>query len=188
MSTTPSSTNTTGTRPTAALVTGGSRGIGRAIVERLLADGHQVVNLDRDPPAHQAGNEFFEQVDLADEARSREVLSALAGRWSITRLVNNAGVVRPGTIEDATTDDLETVVAVNIAASIRCVQAVLPAMKAARFGRIVNISSRAALGKPLRTVYSVTKAGLLGLTRTLALELGACSPDRCSWRTRAARG
>ncbi|NLD70238.1 MAG: SDR family oxidoreductase [Limnobacter sp.] len=157
----------------ATLVTGGSRGIGRAIVERLLADGHQVINLDRDPPSAPAGNEVFEQVDLADEARSRAVLSALAERWSITRLVNNAGVVRPGPIEEASTEDLQAVVAVNVASSIRCVQAVLPAMKAARYGRIVNISSRAALGKPLRTVYSVTKAGLHGLTRTLALELGA---------------
>ncbi|HRO61076.1 MAG TPA: SDR family oxidoreductase [Burkholderiaceae bacterium] len=166
-------TNRSPTLPSATLVTGGSRGIGRAIVQRLLADGHQVINLDRDPPSQQAGNEVYEQVDLADEARSRELLSTLAERWSITRLVNNAGVVRPGTVEDASTEDLEAVVAVNIAASIRCVQAVLPAMKAARFGRIVNISSRAALGKPLRTVYSVTKAGLHGLTRTLALELGA---------------
>src|SRR5690606_5403261 len=100
------------------------------------------------------------------------LLARLAREHRITDLVNNAGVVRPGTIEDATDDDLDAVVAVNLAGAVRCIQAVLPGMKAGGYGRIVNISSRAALGKPLRTVYSITKAGLHGLTRTLALEIG----------------
>ena len=81
--------------------------------------------------------------------------------------------MRPGPLEDVTVADLEAVVSLNLRCSIQCAQAVLPAMKAARFGRIVNVASRAALGKELRTVYAATKAGLLGMTKTWALELAA---------------
>lgn len=155
-----------------ALVTGGSRGIGRAIVRRLIADSVQVLNVDLQPPEQAQAGERYEALDLADAKLACSRLAALLKAFPVTELVNNAGIVRPGTIEDATDDDLDAVVAVNLAAAVRCVQAVLPAMKAARHGRIVNVSSRAALGKPLRTVYSITKAGLHGLTRTLALEIG----------------
>jgi NAD(P)-dependent dehydrogenase (short-subunit alcohol dehydrogenase family) len=78
--------------------------------------------------------------------------------------VNNVGTVRPGTIEEATSEDLAAVVNLNLRCTLQCTQALLPAMKAARFGRIVSISSRAALGKELRTVYSATKAALHGMT------------------------
>lgn len=162
----------TTTPPRVALVTGGSRGIGRAIVRRLSGDGVRVLNLDLQAPEQLENGEHYEQLDAADAPRARERLAALAREWPVTDLVNNAGIVRPASIEDASEDDLDAVVAVNLAAAIRCVQAVLPGMKARGYGRIVNISSRAALGKPLRTVYSITKAGLHGLTRTLALEIG----------------
>lgn len=155
-----------------ALVTGGSRGIGRAIVRRLASDGVRVLNLDLQAPEALEPGEHYEQLDVADAARAKDRLCALAREWSVTDLVNNAGIVRPASIEEATDDDLDAVVAVNLAAAIRCVQAVLPGMKERGYGRIVSISSRAALGKPLRTVYSITKAGLHGLTRTLALEIG----------------
>ena len=156
-----------------ALVTAGSNGIGRAIVERLLADGHLVVNLDIARPAQLLPGEHYLQVDMSDAAALQAALAeATAGR-AITRLVNNAGIVRPASIDQVTAADLQAVVAVNLAATIQCVQAVLPAMRAARCGRIVNISSRAALGKGERIVYAATKAGLHGLTRTLALELAA---------------
>ena len=89
-------------------------------------------------------------------------------------LVNNAAIVAPASLEDVTTDDFDKVVALNLRAVIECTQAVVPAMRAARFGRIVNISSRAAIGKELRTVYAATKAGVLGMTKTWALELGPC--------------
>ena len=155
-----------------ALVTGGSRGIGRAIVQRLSADGVQVLNLDLQAPEALLPGEHFEHFDVADRHDGPALLARLAREHRITDLVNNAGIVRPGTIEEATDDDLDAVVAVNLAGAVRCIQAVLPGMKASGYGRIVNISSRAALGKPLRTVYSITKAGLHGLTRTLALEIG----------------
>ena len=154
------------------VVTGGSNGIGRATVDRLLEDGYDVVNVDLAAPSTQRVNERFVQVDLTDVAATREALAGLTTDGPVTRLVNNAGIVRPAAIANVTMEDLHAVVALNIAGTIACVQALLPSMRAAGFGRIVNISSRAALGKAERSVYAATKAGLHGLTKTLALELG----------------
>ena len=155
------------------LVTGASRGIGRAILERLIADGMHVINFDKESPVKIAEHETFVKVDMSDEKALRTALADATSNHSITRLVNNAGIVRPATIEKTTIADLQAVMSVNVAAAIICVQAVLPAMKAAHFGRIVNIASRAALGKEERISYATSKAGLLGLTRTLALELAS---------------
>ncbi len=155
------------------LVTAASQGIGRGIATRLAADGYRLVTLDREAPATLLPGESFIRVDLADPAATATALAEVVERHAPTRLVNNAGTVRPGPLEDVTLEDLQAVVALNLHGSIQCAQAVLPAMKAAGFGRIVNISSRAALGKQLRTVYSATKAGLHGMTRTWALELAA---------------
>lgn len=156
----------------AVLVTGGSNGIGRATVERLLQDGYDVFNLDIAAPPALGAHETFVQADLTDEAGLRDTLARLTAKRPITRLVNNAGIVRPASIDHATMADLQAVMAVNLCGSIACVQALLPSMRAARFGRIVNISSRAALGKAERVAYASIKAALHGLTRTLALELG----------------
>ena len=156
-----------------ALVTAASRGIGRGIATRLTQDGYTVVTLDREAPAALLPGESFIRVDLADGSATAAALAEAVERHAPTRLVNNAGTVRPGPLEDVTVADLEAVVSLNLRCSIQCAQAVLPAMKAARFGRIVNVASRAALGKELRTVYAATKAGLLGMTKTWALELAA---------------
>jgi 3-oxoacyl-[acyl-carrier protein] reductase len=156
----------------AALVTGGSNGIGRAIVQRLADDGHTVINVDiAEPPAGAPGH--FRRIDLTDKGTAREALAKLAREFSITRLVNNAGIVRARPIEQVTAEEFDAVVALNLGGAVLCAQAVLPAMRAARFGRIVNISSRAVQGRPNRTVYSMTKGGLLAMTRTWALELAA---------------
>ncbi|WPB58363.1 SDR family NAD(P)-dependent oxidoreductase [Xylophilus sp. GOD-11R] len=161
------------TQKETVLVTGGSRGIGRATVERLVEDGYAVVNLDIAAPLQLAAGETHIAVDVSDEAALRQALAEATARGPITRLVNNAGIVRPAGIDAATIGDLHAVTAVNLAASIACVQALLPAMRAAKFGRIVSISSRAALGKGERIAYAATKAGVHGLVRTLALELAA---------------
>jgi NAD(P)-dependent dehydrogenase (short-subunit alcohol dehydrogenase family) len=154
-----------------ALVTGGSQGIGRAVVDRLIADGLHVVNFDLVGPTVVDEHETFVQVNLADEMALDAALTQTVAERSVTRLVNNAGIVRPATIDTVTSADIQAVMRVNLAAAITCVQALLPAMRAARFGRIVNISSRAALGKVQRIAYASSKAAVHGLTRTLALEL-----------------
>jgi NAD(P)-dependent dehydrogenase (short-subunit alcohol dehydrogenase family) len=155
----------------AVLVTGGSRGIGRGIAVRLASEGYGIVNLDRAPPKDALENEWYIEVDLSSPEETRAALSLATDGREILRLVNNVGTVCPAPLEQVRIEDLEAVVSLNLRCTIQCTQAVLPAMKSARRGRIVNISSRAALGKELRTVYSATKAGLQGITRTWALEL-----------------
>lgn len=157
----------------AVLVTGGSAGIGRAVIERLLEDGYEVLNFDLRAPAALLRGETHVEVDLGNPQATREAAERLAASRDVLRLVNNAGTVRPALLEDATTDDLAFVMALNIQTPMLLAQALLPGMRRQRFGRIVNISSRAALGKAERTVYAASKAGLLGMTRTWALEMGA---------------
>ncbi|MGC3987771.1 MAG: SDR family NAD(P)-dependent oxidoreductase [Pseudorhodoferax sp.] len=154
------------------VVSGASNGIGRAIAEALLAQGRAVVNLDHALPgwSHPLLQSF--QADLTDEAATRQAAQDIAARFNVTALVNNAGATRPGTIDTATTGQLDDVVGLHLRAPLLLVQAFLPTLRASGEGRIVNMSSRAALGKGERIVYSATKAGMIGFTRTLAMELG----------------
>lgn len=147
------------------LITGGASGIGRATAERCKAEGYDVVVIDREKGGIVA--------DLGKPEDTAAALKEALRGGPITRLVNNVGVVRPGPVEEQTLDDLEAAVSLNLRCAIQCLQALLPGMKEARFGRVVNIASRAALGKELRTVYSATKAGLIGMARVWALELGS---------------
>lgn len=156
-----------------AVVTGASSGIGEAIARRLLAEGCDVIALQRRPPRLEHPKLQHREIDLADAGAARAVADALAAKHRVRYLVNNAGVNRPGPLEKATVDDLDYALALNVRAAMILIQAFSPGMRTANFGRIVNISSRAALGKTERTVYSAAKAGLIGMTRTLCLELGA---------------
>lgn len=156
-----------------ALVTGGSAGIGRAICEALLAQGRSVVNLDLKAPDWSHERLVSLQADLTRQDELQDAARHIAAGYAVTALVNNAGATRPGSIDSASLADLDDVVSLHLKAAIVLTQAALPALRACGQGRIVNIASRAALGKPERIVYSATKAGLIGLTRTLALELGA---------------
>jgi len=156
-----------------AVVTGGSAGIGRAICETLLDEGQHVVSLDRAPASFAHPELESIAVDLADRDATRRVAAKVAARYAPTTLVHNAGVIRPALLADVRLDDLDTLVELHLGAAIQLVQAVLPGMRERRFGRIVLISSRAALGAATRTAYSATKAALLGLARTWALELAA---------------
>ncbi|MCL4768474.1 MAG: SDR family oxidoreductase [Hyphomicrobiaceae bacterium] len=150
------------------LVTGVSRGIGMAIAQDLARRGHRVVGMARTPPAAFEG--IFVPVDLADPAATAAALEEVTGRHRVLRLVNNAGMVRVAGVEAVSLDDFDALMGVNVRSVMQCIQAVLPAMRAARFGRIVTIGSRAGLGKEGRLVYSTSKAAVLGMTRTVALE------------------
>lgn len=151
------------------LITGGAAGIGAATAERCRAEGFEPVIIDRLVDTVHGGI----QADLSDpDDTARALQQALAG-GPITRLVNNVGVVCPASVETQTLAEFDMAVSLNLRCAFQCMQALLPGMKAAGFGRIVNMSSRAALGKELRTAYAATKAGLIGMTRVWALELGA---------------
>lgn len=154
-----------------AAVTGGSAGIGKAICESLLADGYEVISLARRKSdlAHPKMHDI--EVDLMDRAATGEAARELARRFEVTTLVHNAGVIRPALLPEVDLTDLDALVNLHLGAAVQLVQATLPAMRAQRFGRIVLMSSRAALGAQTRTSYSATKAGMLGMARTWALEL-----------------
>lgn len=153
------------------LVTGGSQGIGRAVVERLLTDGFTPVNFDLQAPAQVLTGETYVAVDVSDEVALKAALAQVLQDGPITLLVNNAGIVRPQPIEHVSKHDMQAVADVNLIASVLCAQALVPGMRAQGGGRIVNISSRAALGKTQRIAYASSKAALHGFTKALALEV-----------------
>ena len=150
---------------TTALVTGGSAGIGLSIAEKLLAKGYDVVSLDIQPSNLRKVKHI--QVDLTDPAATAKAVKGIKA----TTFIHNAGVIRPALLADVKLEDFAALTNLHLAAPVILMQALLPAMKAANFGRVVLVSSRAVLGLPTRTSYSATKAGMLGMARTWALEL-----------------
>jgi 3-oxoacyl-[acyl-carrier protein] reductase len=157
-----------------AAVTGGSAGIGKAICESLLADGYEVVSLARRKSeiAHPKMHDI--EVDLMDRAATGAAAKELVRRFEVTTLIHNAGVIRPALLPEVQLTDIDALVNLHWGAALQLVQACLPTMRARKFGRILLMSSRAALGAQTRTAYSATKSGMLGLARTWALEL---APD-----------
>ena len=155
------------------VVTGGSTGIGAAICDAFLAQGLSVINLSRRPLERANDRLLNVELDLSDRAATERVAQDIASRFSVTGLIHNAGLIRADLVEDVKLDDLDYLSQVHIGAAITLTQAFIPAMKAAGFGRIVLITSRAALGLQTRTSYTATKAGMMGMARTWALELGA---------------
>ncbi len=156
-----------------AIVTGGSAGIGAAVVARLVQDGYTVYSLARRPPAGSNPKVIGVAVDLTDAAETAAVAAELATREPVTTIVHNAGAVREQPLEQATLEDLQALTNLHLGAAMSLVQANLASMRQARFGRIVLMSTRAVLGLRNRTVYSSTKSGMLGMARTWALELAA---------------
>ena len=157
---------------TVAVVTGGSTGIGAAICTHMLNAGYHVVSLSRREPAD-ARCEHIE-VDLLDPSATAEAAQEIAERHAITHVVHNAGVIRAALVSEARIEDVLALTQLHLNTALTLVQAALPSMRAMGFGRIVLISSRAALGLATRTAYSATKAGMIGMARTWALEL---APD-----------
>lgn len=151
-----------------AIVTGGSAGIGRAIVQRLVERGEEVVSLDLQPSDLKVKHI---KVDLTDPAATRQAAEEIARAHKVTTVIHNAGVIRPALLPQVKLSDFNALVNLHLGAAITLTQAALPAMKEADYGRVVLVSSRAVLGLATRTSYSATKAGMLGMARTWALEL-----------------
>lgn len=141
-----------------ALVTGGSRGIGAAIAQRLADDGFSVIAPTR------------AEMDLGSNASIDAYTSSLT--QAIDVLVNVAGINRIATLPEISSQDMEDTLQTNLIAPFRLIRAVAPQLMENRFGRIVNVSSIWSLvGKTGRVSYAMSKAGINGMTRSLAVEL-----------------
>ena len=164
-----------------ALVTGGARGIGKATAAGFAAEGALVAILDRDQAAVNAACAELGEArvmgvvaDVMDLDAVTAAVARIAERWkSPDILINNAGFPKDGFLTRIAIEDWRQVVDVILVGAFHCSRATLPAMHAARWGRVINISSRSHLGNPAQTNYSAAKAGLIGFTRALALESGS---------------
>jgi len=163
-----------------AIVTGGAAGLGFAVAQRLLASGGSVTLWDRDLAAGRAATErlgagsAFVQVDVADETSVREALeSTLRRARRIDALVNSAGITGPNVkLWDYPVADWQQVLDVNLTGLFLCCRAVVPQMRKADYGRIVNIASVAGKeGNPNASAYSASKAAVIALTKSLGKEL-----------------
>ncbi|HEY7294338.1 MAG TPA: SDR family NAD(P)-dependent oxidoreductase [Dehalococcoidia bacterium] len=164
-----------------ALVTGGSRGIGLACVQRLLADGFCVAVADineralaeaRTVLAAEAERLLFVTASVTDRAAMAAVAAQIAERWGrLDALVNNAGVNRPGGLLAQSDADWDAVLAINLKGPFVCSAVCLPHMRG-RAGAIVHIGSIGAAGMGASPAYAASKAGLIGLARQMARELG----------------
>lgn len=151
------------------VVTGGARGIGLAITRALLRHGAEVHVFDM-APGEEADGYHFHKVNIADSA---SVAEAVAKMPPISLVVNNAGITRDRSVLKMSDDEWQSVLSVNLTGAFNVVRALAPAMREAGYGRIVNITSINGIrGKFGQANYSASKAGLIGLTKTLARELG----------------
>lgn len=142
-----------------AFITGGSRGIGKAISQKMEGKGYQVYAPTR------------QELDLSSPESVKEFLERHKGD-SYDIVVNNAGINDVNDIENVTDDEIERMMQVNLVSPLKILRAFVPAMKQKRYGRIVNIGSLwGIVSKRGRVVYSMTKHGIHGITKTLAVEL-----------------
>jgi len=164
-----------------ALVTGGSRGIGLACVRRLLAEGFRVAVVDvneralaeaREELAADAERLHFASASVSDRAAMATLAAEVAARWGgLDALVNNAGVNRPGGLLEQSDADWDAVLDVNLTGPFVCSAVCVPYLRG-RGGAIVHIGSIGAAGMGASPAYAASKAGLIGLARQMARELG----------------
>lgn len=166
-----------------AVVTGGGSGIGLGVAERLAADGARVAVLDLDLAAARAAADRITATggvalacaaDVSDRAAIDRALAEVRSAFGpVAILVNSAGMAGFKKFLNITEETWNQIIAVNLTGTFHCCQAVAPDMIAAGWGRIVTISSSSAQGgQPLMTHYVASKAGVIGFTKALALELG----------------
>ena len=154
-----------------ALITGATKGIGRAICDLLIEQGHSVIGIARNPDASFKGQLYL--ADLSDAVSRKEVFKEIAHAFPINRLVNNIGFNHLQGLPDITSQNYEKIIDLNLTVTLELTQAVLPSMLALGQGRIVNIASRSMLGRKNSSVYAAAKAGLVGFTKSWAIELAS---------------
>jgi 3-oxoacyl-[acyl-carrier protein] reductase len=165
-----------------AVVTGAGRGLGEAIALRFADEGAAVMVNDRDAATAEGtvdritrsgGRAAAVIGSVTDESVVRELMEQAAGRFgSLDILVNNAGITRDKLLRDMTIEDWDAVVNLNLRATFVCCKFATPAMVAKGWGRVINMSSRAHFGNKGQVNYSASKAGVIGFTRSLSMELG----------------
>ena len=152
-------------------LTGASSGIGACLVQMLVEQGCEVVCFSRRPARVKSAQVKSVAVDLTDPDATRQAFAETAENDPANRLVHNAGVIRERPLPDVTQQDMDDLARLHMGAAVAMVQANLECMREVGWGRIVLVSSRAVVGLAKRTAYASTKAGMLGLARTWALEL-----------------
>lgn len=165
-----------------AVVTGGAQGIGAEIVKRLVEDGAKVVALDlNEEKLTQTASQLDETgetvvpmvCNVANRESVEDVFATIYEKFGkIDILVNNAGITRDAFFHKMTKDQWDSVLDVNLTSMFHTCQAVIPNMRAQEYGKIVNVSSTSSWGNMGQANYSASKAGVIGLTRTLAKENG----------------
>ena len=162
------------------IVTGAAKGIGKAICSKLVQDGFYVVAVDLDPDGaasliNECGTDYGEYwiMNICIEAEVKALFASATAKFGkISAVVNNAGIIRDNMIWNMSVEDFDAVINVNLKGTwLMCREAAIT-MKEHKSGKIVNIASRAWLGNRGQSNYSASKAGVVALTRVLALELG----------------
>ena len=136
-----------------AVITGASKGIGADLAMRLLDRDYKVIGIDREKAKLSHKNLQLIEADLLDPAAVKQVADTLTADFGITHLIHNAGLIWPNLLEDAATEDIAGLAQLHLGSALQLMQAALPQMKAAGFGRVVFNSSRAALGVPLSLIH-----------------------------------
>jgi len=153
------------------VITGASKGIGDAAAHALVDSGWSVIGVARNAPQSFPG-EFIE-TDLADRDETQALGDDLRARSNVLGIVNNVGLARHENISDVDPGVFAAVMDLNVRPALQLTNALLPAMRAARFGRIINITSLVTRGLAFRASYAAAKSALESLTRTMAIELAS---------------
>ncbi|MFK7858798.1 MAG: SDR family NAD(P)-dependent oxidoreductase [Granulosicoccus sp.] len=154
-----------------AVVTGGNKGIGADLADRLLEQGYSVVSVARSAPSRSHPRLHSVEADLLDPVAVSAAADEIKATFDVTHLIHNAGLIWPNLIEDAKPVEITGLAQLHLGSALTLLQSSLPGMKRRQFGRVMFNASRAALGAPTRTAYSASKAGMIGMARTWALEL-----------------
>lgn len=153
------------------VITGASRGIGHEAAKALVDNGWSVIGAARKAPKSFPGE--FVEIDLANHDRTQDFANDLRARSDVLGIVNNVGLARHENISEVDLGIFAAVMDLNVRPALQLTSALLPSMRAARFGRIINITSLVTRGLAFRASYAAAKSALESLTRTMAVELAA---------------